>query len=150
MTHRTGVLSTSLGESSPTSEHGAAPSVGVHRDVADFEVIFNRYYPPLCSFAFRYVESEAVAEELVQEVFLYIWRSRVVDSLPSDHLHRYLYSAVRNAAMSHLRHRRVEERSAPDIVRIQPSPPTPDSATFTPASCTALLMNHVFTPSMVG
>ena len=78
-------------------------------DPVAFERAFRAYHPSLCQFAYRYVRSREVAEELVHDVFAKLWESRrrldVRDSLKS-----YLYSAVRNHAISHLRHALVERR----------------------------------------
>jgi RNA polymerase sigma-70 factor (ECF subfamily) len=52
------------------------------------------------------VHSSAVAEELVHDVFLAVWRDRAswnVNTSPR----LWLYGAVRNRAMNHLRHERV-------------------------------------------
>jgi RNA polymerase sigma-70 factor (ECF subfamily) len=101
------------------------------RDGVDsaFEVLFLRYYGSLCTFAHRYVETEAVAEEIVQEVFLYTWRRRGDWKFEGDELRRYLFSAVRNAAMSHLRHRAVERRTAGEVaLQLLRSPSPADHA----------------------
>ena len=78
-------------------------------DPVAFERAFRAYHPSLCEFAYRYVRSREVAEELVHDVFAKLWESRrrleVRDSLKS-----YLYSAVRNHAISYLRHALVERR----------------------------------------
>jgi RNA polymerase sigma-19 factor, ECF subfamily len=89
-------------------------------DSVAFERAFRAYHPSLCQFAYRYVRSREVAEELVHEVFAKLWESRrrldVRDSLKS-----YLYSAVRNHAISHLRHALVERRWCEE--QAQGSPP---------------------------
>jgi RNA polymerase sigma-70 factor (ECF subfamily) len=66
-----------------------------------YELMFRRYYRPLCSHAVRFVHARTVAEDLVSEVFFSFWKNQV-------HLHittsyqAYLYSAVRKRAYSHL------------------------------------------------
>lgn len=60
----------------------------------------------LWKFAFGYVRARDVAEELVQEVFLALWRDR--EQLGAHGCSRaWLYAAVRNQALNHLRHERV-------------------------------------------
>ena len=59
-------------------------------DVAAFEVIFRAHYGGLCSFVRPRVGSAAAAEEVVQEVFLRLWRGRArLD--PRQSLRGYLY-----------------------------------------------------------
>jgi RNA polymerase sigma-70 factor (ECF subfamily) len=40
------------------------------------ELLYRRYYQPLCSHAVRYVYSKAVAEDIVAEVFLPVLRKK--------------------------------------------------------------------------
>ncbi len=73
------------------------------------ETVFRAEYAGLCAFAERYVRSAAVAEELVQGIFLRLWRRR--DVVPVAHLTRaYLYASARNAAIQHIRHERLDLR----------------------------------------
>lgn len=41
-----------------------------------FDRLFRKYYPMLCAYAHRFVEVEE-AEEVVQEVMLWIWENRM-------------------------------------------------------------------------
>ena len=78
-----------------------------------FEAIFLDYCQPLVAFAHRIVMDQPVAENIVQDVFLRIWQNR--DRLdPMGSLKSYLYTAVKNQALNHLRHSHVEERDPPD------------------------------------
>lgn len=78
-------------------------------DPAAFEELFRAYHPELCDFVNRLVRSPEVAEDIVHDVFAKLWAEReqfeVRDSLKS-----FLYTAVRNRAISHLRHQRVDRR----------------------------------------
>ncbi len=77
-------------------------------EAAAFERAFRTYLPALCQFACRYVHSREVAQELVHDVFATLWEERA--RLRVGKLKSYLYAAVRNSAVSHLRHERVERR----------------------------------------
>ena len=77
-------------------------------DAAAFERAFRTYHPGLCKFACRYVHSPEVAQELVHDVFARLWEERA--RLSVGRLKSYLYTAVRNLAVSHLRHQLVERR----------------------------------------
>ena len=78
-------------------------------DEAAFEALFHAYFAPLCDFAERYVGAPDVAEELVQTLFFDLWTQRAAWA-PRGSARAYLFGAVRNRALNHLRHRRVEER----------------------------------------
>lgn len=67
------------------------------------EALFRAYYPELCAFAAGYVRCAAVAEDLVQDVFVQLWmlhRNGETCVNPD----RYLYTAVRNRALKYLAH----------------------------------------------
>ncbi len=94
-------------------------------DAAAFEKLFNLYCQPLINFARRYVRDTPVAENVVQDVFLKIWtnRSRLDPALS---IKTYLYTAVRNQALKHLRHENVERRGAEDLKPFTPAARTPE------------------------
>ncbi len=72
--------------------------------------LFQAHYVELCRFAYRYVKSRAVAEEVVQECFYRVWRQAGLAGSDGERITRpYLYRAVRNQVLNHLKHRRVEE-----------------------------------------
>jgi RNA polymerase sigma-70 factor (family 1) len=67
-----------------------------------FEAVFSGYYSPLCSYAFTFVKSAEISEDIVQEVFTRVWENRK-DLIMTDAIRFYLYTAVRNNCISHLR-----------------------------------------------
>jgi len=83
-------------------------------DEAAFDAIFRAWYAPLVWQATRTVRDQAVAEELVQDVLLELWRRReqlAADGSPQA----YLFRATRNRALNHLRHLKVQRASAPQL-----------------------------------
>jgi len=88
-------------------------------DEAAFEALYLAHHDALWRFAFAQVRSAAVAEELVQEVFLALWRDRAGWEVASS-ARAWLYGAVRNQALNHLRHERVVARLA-DRTRAVPA-----------------------------
>ncbi|WP_353125240.1 RNA polymerase sigma-70 factor [Parapedobacter pyrenivorans] len=78
-------------------------------DFAAFETLFITYYAALCEYASQFV-SEDDAEELVQELMIYLWESRnqlvVATSLKS-----YLFVAVKNRAYNALRKQKYREKA---------------------------------------
>lgn len=72
-----------------------------------FTTIFRRHATGLMQYACCIVASDAVAQDVVMDVFMRLWRDRL--TLPTEtRLAPYLKIAVRNACISHLRHHRVE------------------------------------------
>ncbi len=92
------------------------------------EALFRRYHRSLVGFAYRYVRSRDIAEELVQEVFLDLWE-RWEQGQRLDTPKAYLFTAVRNAATSYLRHQGVVQRFEPETIALfSRHGPSPDSA----------------------
>ena len=73
------------------------------------EQIFRRYSQMLLGAAYRYLAAPDEAEEVVQDLFLWIWEHRSSWTV-SGSLRPYLLLATRNRAFNRLRHRRVEHR----------------------------------------
>jgi RNA polymerase sigma-70 factor, ECF subfamily len=99
-------------------------------DIAAFDAMFVAYADKLCGFVYTYLHSRAEAQELVQDLFLWIWEHRAEWEVPGT-LRKYLFKSARNRAISHLRHRRVEQRlderlardaHATDPVTVTPPP----------------------------
>jgi RNA polymerase sigma-70 factor (ECF subfamily) len=79
-------------------------------DEIAFDTIFRAYYGPLVGLVQGILQERALAEEIVQDVMLELWRRR--DALTvKDSLKAYLFQASRNRALNHIRHRKVEERA---------------------------------------
>ena len=67
-----------------------------------FHDLFNEYYQSLVVYAFRFVQDEASAEDIVVDVFSYLWDHQ--PDISTDAVIRtYLYNAVRNNSLKWLR-----------------------------------------------
>ena len=78
-------------------------------DVAAFDQLFLTYYRALCAHVADYVESRAIAEEVVQELFADLWIQRH-DWRVRVSLRSYLFGAARNRAYNCIRHAHVVAR----------------------------------------
>jgi len=90
-------------------------------DATAFEALYRTYWQRLYTFAFRYAQAKEDAEEVVQDVFLRIWRGRE-HWLPVGPVGAYLYRAVRNTARDQLAHAAVARRWRRGQVEPQSSP----------------------------
>jgi RNA polymerase sigma-70 factor (ECF subfamily) len=68
-------------------------------NVAAFEMVFRAYRPALTRVAARVLVSEEAARDVVQEVFLKIWRTRATWEA-GGHLTAYLFAMTRNMALN--------------------------------------------------
>lgn len=70
-----------------------------HEDA--FNDMFMRYYSPLCEYASQYI-SDADAEELVQDMMIYLWENRT-EVFVQKSLRSYLFSSVKNRCYNSIR-----------------------------------------------
>jgi RNA polymerase sigma-70 factor (ECF subfamily) len=86
------------------------------REKIVFDYVFNYYYSSLCAFSVRYVQDRRVAEDLVQDFFVFLWLEchnlTVRVSLKS-----YLFSAIKNRSLDILKHQKVTEKYRAHILQ---------------------------------
>lgn len=80
-----------------------------------FEKIFRTYYKRLYGFAYSYVENSQEAEDIIQALFLNIWRQRETWQ-PQGSLKQYLFAAVCNRSLNILRHRQIRDEAQEDVI----------------------------------
>lgn len=79
-------------------------------DEKAFEILFKRYYSPLTRFAWRYVNSKAIAEELIQELFTILWEKKGEWDIEGENsIRSYLYKSAKNLALNHLKHQGIRD-----------------------------------------
>jgi RNA polymerase sigma-70 factor (ECF subfamily) len=79
-------------------------------DESAFQALYLRHHDDLWRFAYAYVRSRDVAEELVQDVFLSLWNTRAAWEV-TTRPRAWLFASVRHLALNHLRHERVVARA---------------------------------------
>jgi RNA polymerase sigma-70 factor (family 1) len=70
-------------------------------DQKAFGVLFQMFYKRLLGFAFQYVRTTEVAEEIVSDVFVRLWKKRS-DLSTIENPEAYLFIAVKNGSLSYL------------------------------------------------
>ncbi|MBI1343577.1 MAG: RNA polymerase sigma-70 factor [Terrimonas sp.] len=76
------------------------------RDEATFEQVFKTHFKNLHAYAYTILKDETMAEEIVQQVFFRLWeRSEKLNFNGS--VTAYLYRAVHNESLNHIKHRKV-------------------------------------------
>jgi len=94
-------LRTSGKEAAALSDQEIVSRIGAG-DVTAFEALHRRYAAAMIRFAYSQVRSREAAEDLVQEVFLALWRHRERWVL-SGTVQAYLFGALRNRIVSYRR-----------------------------------------------
>jgi RNA polymerase sigma-70 factor, ECF subfamily len=102
-------------------------------DDVGFNFLIEKYRKPIINFMFRMVHNQAVAEELAQEVFLRVYRSRQTYRAEAKFT-TWLYRIATNLGVNHARDTK-HERAAQTIYLDQPDQETgttPDVADVRP------------------
>ncbi|MBT1688617.1 RNA polymerase sigma-70 factor [Dawidia soli] len=90
-------------------------------DYKSFETIFKRMYRQLCRVSARMVQSHALAEEIVDDVFCNLWGNRKRIQINSS-FQAYLLASVRNKSLDCLRKtkhdRNIELECAADVASV--------------------------------
>jgi RNA polymerase sigma-70 factor, ECF subfamily len=109
-------------------------------DESAFGFLIQKYRRPMVGFMFRFCHNPAAAEELAQEVFLRVYRSRTSYE-PSAKFTTWLYRIATNLAVNHARDTRHERPE--NTVRLdeqdEETGTTPDLADETPGAEARLL-----------
>ncbi len=86
------------------------------KDIAEFEKLFKAQYSKLCSYANLFLNDPDAAEDVVQEVFFKLWKSRDEISINTT-IKSYLFRAVRNGCMNVIDH--ISVREAYKVVNVE-------------------------------
>jgi len=103
-------------------------------DDSGFSILIEKYRKQIVHFMFRMSRNQAVAEELAQEVFLRVYRSRQTYRAEAK-FSTWLYRIATNLGVNHARDTKYE-RTAQNVYLDQPDPETgttPDVADSTPS-----------------
>ncbi|MGA8224825.1 MAG: sigma-70 family RNA polymerase sigma factor [Candidatus Acidiferrales bacterium] len=100
---------------------GAAPSTDgalmerlAQRDSSALEALYDRYALPVYSLVLRILQQPASAEEIVQDVFLRLWRNAAQYRASRGLLGPWLFMLARNRALDHLRRKHEKQRRRED------------------------------------
>jgi RNA polymerase sigma-70 factor (ECF subfamily) len=109
-------------------------------NMSGFDFLIQKYRKPIVNFMYRMVHNQAIAEELAQEVFLRVYRSRETYRAEAR-FSTWLYRIATNLGVNYARDTR-HERTASTIYLDEPDQETgtsPDVADSTPGAEAAML-----------
>ncbi|WP_232831765.1 RNA polymerase sigma-70 factor [Taibaiella helva] len=75
---------------------------------AAFEQVFKSHFKALHAYACTILQEEAMAEEIVQQVFFKLWEKRDQVNIQQS-LNAYLYRSVYNECLNYLKHKKVRK-----------------------------------------
>ena len=88
----------------------------LRRDPSALETLYDRYARPVYSLVLRISQQPASAEEIVQDVFLQLWKSADRFQISRGPLEPWLFTMARNRALDFLRLKREKQRRREDSV----------------------------------
>jgi len=95
-------------------------------DAGAFEELFGTHCRALIRFAVRLDGENETAEGIVQDVFVRIWHGRTRLN-PDLSLKAYLYQAVKNQSLQHLRHLKIVNRDPRQQETVPEAPHSPEA-----------------------
>lgn len=78
-------------------------------DKSAFEYVYGMYSKDLYYYALGFLKNKEVAEDIIQEAFVYLWRNRENIS-PQYPIFAYLQKIVKNSCLNYIRHLNVEKK----------------------------------------
>ena len=86
----------------------------LQRDSGALETLYDRYGRPVYSLVLRIAQHPSSTEEIVQDVFLQLWRSADRFQISRGPLEPWLFTMARNRALDFLRLKREKQRRRED------------------------------------
>jgi RNA polymerase sigma-70 factor (ECF subfamily) len=87
-------------------------------DMKAFDIIYTKYSRRLYGFVFRYVKQDADTEEIVQDVFIKIWKVRTKINVYSS-FESFLFTIAHNATVNLLKKRATEQKYVEHVKSLQ-------------------------------
>lgn len=85
-----------------TEIHALQKCICLDNDESAFTALFRLFYQSLYHFAMQYVHKHEAAEEVVNDVFIKIWKQRAT-LLEVQNLESYLFTAVKNGSLNYIK-----------------------------------------------
>jgi RNA polymerase sigma-70 factor (ECF subfamily) len=92
------------------------------RNSGALETLYDRYSRPVYSLVLRISQQATAAEEIVQDVFLHLWRHADRYDASRGPLEPWLFTMARNRALDFLRLKSEKQRRLEDAYEIDPPP----------------------------
>lgn len=109
-------------------------------DQLAFGQLYDRYAPLVFTLVLRIIRSAEETEEVVQEVFLQIWRKSTLFSSEKGSVYTWIMTIARRKAIDHLRSRRAPEGLS--SIEEDPENPLPDGAYLADPLNAAITSEH--------
>ena len=87
-----------------------------HGDIEVFTRLFSELKGRFTRFAYSYVRDWSIAEDIINDAFLYYWENRL--TVPHDsNIPAYILTVVKHKCLNHLEHLRVKEDAEGQMIK---------------------------------
>lgn len=90
----------------------------IQKDESAFSVFYEEHVRLFYQFGMRFINDFEVVRDIVQDAFVVMWH-QVGTFKEEAHVKAFLYTAIRNKAISYLRHQEVEGRRSEELLQLQ-------------------------------
>ncbi|MCK9639319.1 MAG: RNA polymerase sigma-70 factor [Prolixibacteraceae bacterium] len=80
-----------------------------NRNLKVYEALFSNYYPGLVRFAEGYLFDKQTCEDIVQNIFIYLWENAEKINFEVS-VKAYFFQSVKNGCLNHLRNLQIHDR----------------------------------------
>jgi len=91
----------------------------IEGDIDSFKYFFDRYYSDLCNFVHIYLHDQVLAEEIVQDIFVFFWENREKLKINTS-VKAFLFSASKFKSLNLLRDTKTKRRIVENIGKTEP------------------------------
>lgn len=91
----------------------------IEGDIDSFKYFFDRYYFDLCNFVHVYLHDQVLAEEIVQDIFVFFWENREKLKINTS-VKAFLFSASKFKSLNLLRDTKTKRRIVENIGKTEP------------------------------
>ncbi|MBN1598872.1 MAG: RNA polymerase sigma-70 factor [Bacteroidales bacterium] len=82
-------------------------------DSAAFEKLYKRLYPRLDDYATKILKDKVVAQDILQEIFIKLWRKR--NEIAPINIEAFLFRILKNQCLTHLKNMKVFENTKMNV-----------------------------------
>jgi len=80
-----------------------------------YQKLFDRLYPILCLFAIKFIKDKNEAEDIVQEVFIELWKQREKFN-NINQIKGFLYKSIKNKCLNNIKHEKIKLEYSNEIL----------------------------------
>lgn len=80
-----------------------------------YSYLFSKYYKDLVLYGGTIIQNQEVCEDIVQNIFMYIWDNR--ENIKIDSLKSYLIKSVKNSCLDEVKHYKIIDAHAELVIR---------------------------------